>query len=227
VNNTCFLDTALFDVTSETEKRYDAVYNAKALAFKRHYLTENLRRKAFISYDVNEADECHTKSVDLIALAPDKIYQNISPEEVRQVIHSSYVGLILSEVEGACYASTEYLLCGIPVVSTAALGGRTDYYNDCNSIICDPSPKAVADAVALLKARVQSNDICANLIRQACLDRMDGFRSAFKTSLAGRVAELNLGIAVEKVHALIKSELINNNKLRNSRNFWTKKVIIE
>jgi glycosyltransferase involved in cell wall biosynthesis len=51
-------------------------------------------------------------------------------------------------VEGGCYASSEYLLCGVPVVSTPCKGGRDIWYNDYNSIVCDPDSSAVSVAVS-------------------------------------------------------------------------------
>jgi len=51
------------------------------------------------------------------------------------------------------FASTEYLLAGLPIVTTASAGGR-DVYHDaeyCWTVPADPA--AVADAVDHLKAR--------------------------------------------------------------------------
>jgi len=58
---------------------------------------------------------------------------------------------MLSAMEGACFSSSEYLLCGIPVVSTKSLGGRDFWYNDYNSIICDDNEDSVAESVEFFK----------------------------------------------------------------------------
>lgn len=49
-------------------------------------------------------------------------------DEVTDAIYKSCLGGIFSEHEGACYASTEYLLCGCPVISTPSVGGRDVWY---------------------------------------------------------------------------------------------------
>ena len=45
--------------------------------------------------------------------------------------------------EGANYSSSEYLLCGLPVVSTESSGGRDYWFDDYNSIICKPNEDSV------------------------------------------------------------------------------------
>ncbi len=60
-------------------------------------------------------------------------YRNESellPEDVAMAINKAYVGLCLSEIEGACFSSTEYLSCGIPVVSSRCSGGREFWYKN-------------------------------------------------------------------------------------------------
>ena len=58
---------------------------------------------------------------------------------------------MLSAMEGACFSSSEYLLCGVPVVSTKSLGGRDFWYNDYNSIICDDDEDSIAKGVEFFK----------------------------------------------------------------------------
>ena len=45
------------------------------------------------------------------------------------------------------YASVQYLLCGLPVVTTASRGGRDEFFDPESTIECEPSPAAVAEAV--------------------------------------------------------------------------------
>jgi uncharacterized protein (TIGR01627 family) len=77
----------------------------------------------------------------------------LSPEGVNAALNRAAVGLCLSDVEGANYASVEYMLAGLPVVSTPSVGGREVYFDHEFCIICDPNPEAVRDAVQRLKAR--------------------------------------------------------------------------
>ncbi|MBZ4023547.1 hypothetical protein CKO11_13880 [Rhodobacter sp. TJ_12] len=85
-----------------------------------------------------------------IAPVPEHAWLNphkFTQAEVHQTLNESRCGLLLSAMEGACFSSSEYLLSGIPVVSTPSLGGRDVWYNDYNAIIAEPNPDAVAAAV--------------------------------------------------------------------------------
>lgn len=123
-------------------KTFDAIYVGRLIAVKRHYLASAVRNLALVSGPL------HGNNVE--EAAPPHIYKNsdkLSASEVCEKINQSYCGLILSAREGACFASSEYLLCGVPVVSTESEGGRSDWYDDYNSIVVPPNKKAVADAV--------------------------------------------------------------------------------
>jgi len=51
------------------------------------------------------------------------------------------------------FASIEYMLCGLPVVSTPSRGGRDFYFDPEFCRVVPPDPVAVADAVAELIRR--------------------------------------------------------------------------
>jgi len=143
VNHNCFLDENLFHIKS-SEKKYDAIYTARLSPFKRHHLASKIGNLALVAGNT---------STKLIEELPPHSFINdkhLLPEQVIDIISESKVGIILSDFEGACYSSSEYLLCGIPVVSTRSHGGRDVWYNSYNSIICDPTPESVADAVKKL-----------------------------------------------------------------------------
>ena len=59
----------------------------------------------------------------------------------------SKVGLCLSKAEGAMYSSMEYLLCGLPIVSTKSIGGRDEFFTDKNCIFAKDNSKSVKDCV--------------------------------------------------------------------------------
>ena len=224
VNNTCFLDIDLFKAETGIEKKYDAVYNAKPLAFKRHHLTSTVDSKVFITYDVNEANEGLTASVDINEFSPTLVEKNISSKRVMEVASSAYVGLSLSEVEGACYASTEYLLCGLPVVSTPSQGGRDAFYDEYNSLICAPDPNEVARSVAELKRRLLNGEITSEQIRENCIKRIDFFRHSFIDALKICIRKAGINTPDKRIESIVMNAIKNNNKLINSRNFWTSRV---
>jgi glycosyltransferase involved in cell wall biosynthesis len=146
VNYTCFLDYDKFKII-DVPKKYDAIYTARFVPFKRHYLCSEIDNLALVAGDA-WGDE--------IRDIPKHSYLNEKPltaDEVVVKVNESKCGLILSEFEGACYASSEYLLCGVPVVSTWSHGGRDIWYNSYNSIICDADPAKISSAVKALGSK--------------------------------------------------------------------------
>ena len=79
-------------------------------------------------------------------------YSRISLAKIPRIINQCRVGIVLSKVEGACYSAIEYMLCGLPVVSTPSRGGRDEFFTDYTSIIVERSEVAVAQGVEQLIA---------------------------------------------------------------------------
>jgi len=152
VNHNCFLDERKFAVRT-VPKVYDAVYVARLRPFKRHYLAAKVGSLALVAGD--------SWGGEMTEELPPHDYLNESPldsDGVISRISESHVGLCLSQFEGACYSSSEYLLCGVPVVSTWSHGGRDLWYNDYNSITCDEDADSVASAVEKLKTLDRNPD---------------------------------------------------------------------
>ncbi len=78
---------------------------------------------------------------------PPGSYRRLMQPEVAEAYSTARVGLCLSAVEGAMYASTEYLLAGIPVVSTHSKGGRDRLFDPAHSRIVEDDPASIAEAV--------------------------------------------------------------------------------
>ena len=69
-------------------------------------------------------------------------------------------------------ASIEYLLCGLPVVTTHNRGGRDRYLRSEYAIFVEPDPGAVADAVSQLAVRrIPRDAIRADVLRNIAIDR--------------------------------------------------------
>ncbi|WP_164127899.1 glycosyltransferase, partial [Stenotrophomonas maltophilia] len=68
----------------------------------------------------------------------DGLTARLTPEAVNRVYNQAAVGLCLSAVEGAMCASMEYLMAGLPVVSTPSVGGRDVYFDPDYCIIAEP-----------------------------------------------------------------------------------------
>ncbi len=87
----------------------------------------------------------------------------------------------MSAVEGANYATVEYMLTGLPVVSTESIGGRSEFFDDDYVKVVDADPKAVARGVREMIDR----DIDPELIRRRTLEKVERHRSVFVDLLQG------------------------------------------
>lgn len=210
-NNAALLDETQF-VVLPIEQPYDAVLNAKPHVFKRHQLSSLIDNKVFLTYGSGDA-------VKLENFKPKEIFRGVPPQEVCRVLNRARVGLILSEVEGACYASAEYLLAGLPVVSTPSKGGRDVYYNAMNSRVVEPTPEAIKKATDELVAALKSGDIDRNAIRADMIKQMLAQRANFAARLQVVFDKTFIEIDARK---LLAARLTSNNKLGANRNFWSK-----
>jgi glycosyltransferase involved in cell wall biosynthesis len=144
-NHNLYINEHLYQPSTEP-KIYDAIYTAQFAAFKRLPLARHVEQLMVISY-----------GGDLHAFCPALKHAEFNREflprpELARKYNQAYSGLCLSAQEGAMLASCEYLLCGIPVVSTPSKGGRDEFFSPHNSIIVPPDPEQVAKAVQQWKA---------------------------------------------------------------------------
>jgi len=160
VNNAAFVDERIFRPLPDRQVRFDAVYDARLSPFKRHPLAAEVPSLALITYlYLGQVDPGYRAAVaPLLARAHvfngdplSDAYRTLRPVEVNQALNQCAVGLALSKVEGSMLASIQYLLAGLPVVSTASRGGRDDFYHPDYTRIVDATPRGVADAVSELK----------------------------------------------------------------------------
>jgi len=207
INQNCFIDENIFQIRFE-DKSYNAIYTSRIRPFKRHYLASKVARLALV---VGQAWEVESSREDL----PENVYINTSvltPTEVSIQVSKSKVGLILSEMEGACYSSSEYLLLGIPVVSTWSKGGREVWYNDYNSIVCNPNEDEVAEAVTKMCQR----NIDSTVIRGGHLSLARKFRNKFIESIDNTLVECG----DRKIgQAYFKKNFINKNFIKQIPKF--------
>ncbi|MGE0846589.1 MAG: glycosyltransferase [Flavobacteriaceae bacterium] len=165
LNKNFTVSDAIFRPLPEASAEFDAVFNARFDPRKRHELAGDIPRVAYISFATGltgTLDDQRALLADTLARHPGHALINpledglpvpLSPEEVNAGLNRAAVGLCLSREEGANYASMEYMLAGLPVVSTPSVGGREVYFDHEICTICDPTPEAVAEAVAVMKAR--------------------------------------------------------------------------
>jgi len=177
VNHNCFLDERLYGFQEKGfEKKYHAALIAKMAAYKRVFLAKEVKDLALIFGDIYKSDIGEGSSI------PSHMYKNekmLSAKEVGEIVQQSYSGLCLSQIEGSCWASNEYLLCGVPVVSTVSRGGRNVWYNPTNSIVCQPNPRSVAESVEFFV----KNPPDPLIIRGECIRQTSQFRKTFVVML--------------------------------------------
>ncbi len=158
INQNCWLDyNKDMKILPNIHKEYDAIYVGRMIEVKRHYLAGKVKNLALIAGNIYGQNK--------LIEPPPHVYRNqepLSPSGVAMKINASRCGLILSAKEGACFASSEYLLCGIPVVSTFSEGGRSYWYNSYNSIVCEDDESAIANAVEYFVNNPKDPEIIRN-----------------------------------------------------------------
>lgn len=181
IHQNAFLDEMLFQPDLDVELIYDAVMTARLSRFKRHDLARLIPRPLLISSVICDDDDEAAYGRELRAMMPDAVITGesrldyLSSGEIIKYLNQSKVGLILSEVEGGNYATTEYLLCGLPVVSTGSRGGRNEWLDPEFCRIVPPDAQCIAAAVAELAAEA----IDPMKIRGATLAKMARHRRKF------------------------------------------------
>jgi glycosyltransferase involved in cell wall biosynthesis len=175
----CFLDEKIYKILEGHDKVYDAIYNAQFEPFKRHHMLGATKNCALVGYgkiskysqsiisEVENNDNFHL----LNEIDVDK-FKSLTWANVVEALNSSSVGLCLSDVEGAMYASVEYLLCGLPVVTTINKGGRDYLFNGRYVIHCKSSPEAIAVSVQALKcANIDPHEIRNDILAKMNIER--------------------------------------------------------
>ena len=172
-----FLDERRYPILSFVRKRYDAIYIARIAPFKRHALATAVRSLrligTFADYDRDYVD------TTLRSLPQAKLTGPRSSAVDCVSINRARCGLCLSAEEGAMFVSAEYLLCGLPAVNTANVGGRDLVMPDFATVKVPDDPAAVAAAVDAFAAHAPP----AADIRAATLELMRPHRETMLTLL--------------------------------------------
>ncbi|MEO8558894.1 MAG: DUF6492 family protein [Rhodospirillales bacterium] len=184
-NHNIFVDQDLFCPVPDEPKRFDAVYNAALAEWKRHTLAREVPslQLLFAPWHSNAGTADYVASLRRDLPHADFVnqpnaadeYRFLMPDEVVRHINQARVGLCLSAVEGAMFASMEYLLCGLPVVSTPSLGGRDLFFAADNSLVVEAEPRAVAQGVAQMIGR----GLSPQAVRQTAVDQVTAYRQRF------------------------------------------------
>jgi glycosyltransferase involved in cell wall biosynthesis len=112
----------------------------------------------------------------------------LRPDRIATFCNRAKIGLCLSAIEGAMYASMEYLMCGLPVVSIVNRGGRDFYFDPEFCVTVPADPVAVGEAVAMLIER----RIAPQYVRAKTLAKVAHDRNRFLNFVQAIYAEENV-----------------------------------
>ncbi len=188
-NQNGFVQDYFYKPRHDAEKVFDAIYNARMVKWKRHSLCRDIARLAFLYSPWGEGGEAYR--LKLAQEMPSATFINgpaikgqhrqLHGDELRHAYTSAKVGLCLSASEGAMFSSIEYLLCGLPVVTTASTGGRREMFDDafCRTVEAD------AHAVATATRDLIALDIDPDTIRAKTMEKVIATRHLFEALIAG------------------------------------------
>lgn len=196
-NHNLMVSEEMFRPLPDVPVVFDAVYNGRISHTKRHYLALDIERLVHITFSIGEVSPARAGAFirRLQVQSPlhqianpivDGITAKLTTPEVNRVYNQAAVGLCLSAEEGAMYASMEYLLAGLPIVSTPSLGGRDVFFDPDYCMIVEPEPAAIRRAVDRLRDRA----IPREEIRQRTLEKVRAGRldlTAYLSALKQRL----------------------------------------
>jgi len=203
-SHNAFVDPNIFKIV-ESVKQYNAIYNARFNPTKRHYLANKISKLACTTWGfANDSEREYLKQIqqtqDIIVLNNIQDNKIISkkPHEVNLAYSLAYVALCLSASEGAMYSSIEYLLAGLPIVSTESKGGRDLFFDSNNSIIVEENPDSVYSAVQ--KWISKYNQIDRQSIRHQAIKIQAEHINRFKALLSSILSKHNISLDIDELY---------------------------
>jgi hypothetical protein len=199
-----FVDERRFPPLTGQPAEFDAVLNAAYHPWKRHALAAEIPRLALIGYFHDRPFEARDPYYrELHAMFPNARFCNESPDggmralnhvEINLILNRARVGLSLSEIEGGNVASMEYMLSGLPVVSTPSKGGRDYFFDPEYCAIVPPDPRAIREAADALAAR----GIPRDFIRARTIERAERERRRFVAFIQDLYDEAGVPLSFER-----------------------------
>jgi hypothetical protein len=190
-NQNQLLSEQIFRPLPKATVAFDAAYNAKLARFKRHHLSAAIERVIHVTYrDLDDMSRSASRAYmqRLLARSPGHRFANdianglpkrLTFDEVNATYSQAAVGLCLSSVEGAMFASMEYLLAGLPIVTTPSHGGRDVFFDPDYCVTVAPDPRAIRDAVSALRLKAIPREV----VRQRTLKRVETARQQSLSSI--------------------------------------------
>jgi hypothetical protein len=176
-NHNAFIDENEY-IIEDSPKLYNMVINSTFHDYKRTYLARNIPNVVHIGY--SQGSNMYIPDYGHLANFSNNSrnisdWKHLYPKEIVSIYNSSRIGGIFSHIEGACYSSSEYLLCGLPVLSTSSFGGRDIFYNNYNSVICNDDVDSVKNSFDMMMSNIDKYD--KYKIREEHIEKMDEIRN--------------------------------------------------
>jgi hypothetical protein len=179
-NQNTFLNENNFTISNQLTKKYDMVIDSAFHKYKNVKLASKISNTIHIGYykyRSNETDGIVVPDYGILANFNNGIYERLNRNQINIIYNQACIGGIFSECEGACFASSQYLLSGLPVISIKSVGSRDVWYNEYNSIICDKNEDSVYEAVDIVKKKLLNGEFNREKIRELHLKQMDEYRN--------------------------------------------------
>lgn len=194
-NQNCFVNENVFTIDPSAVKHFNAVYNASMATYKRHDLAQMVESLALMTYRYSGTHTSdYEKGVRACLSHAEWIKDSYSDKdkvpvkEIVRLYHQCRVGLCLSAIEGAMFVSIEYLLSGLPVVTTKSIGGRDAFFDPEYVITVEDTPEAVSAGVREMCARAPD----PAYIRAKTLEKMELHRGWLRDLLRKDVPNIRL-----------------------------------
>lgn len=179
-NHNAFLNENILKIINSDQK-YDMVINSCFAEYKNVNLAKKINNTLHIGYYKSDWEPIYPSFGSFVNFKNDIIDKNnyfrLGLSDVVNYLNKGKVGGIFSKTEGACFASSEYLLCGLPVISVTSKGGREIWYNSDNSIICQDNDDSVKSAVDLAINNLNNGIFDREKIREKHIEQMDIHRN--------------------------------------------------
>ncbi len=177
INQNLFVDERIYRIDRSVPKKYDAIYVARMHPQKRHELASQIPSCLLVGTASGKyaRPEWRRKLPDLCPHATFFDFGNrtgINANEIHIQMSQARVGLCLSAVEGGMFVASEYLLNGLPVVTTGNRGGRNDWMDPEFTRVVPESSQAVAEAVQdLISRKISPEHVRAETMRRMSVHR--------------------------------------------------------
>ena len=150
IHQNCFLDERRYRPLPGP-RPYDAAYIARLTPCKRHELVPpEIASRLLLMGCASKIYDSERDYADMVKsrYAAARWIPTFSGAKISEYLALAKCGLVLSAREGASFCSSEYFLCGLPVVDTPAIGGRSVLYPEEFVRYADSTTESVGEAIA-------------------------------------------------------------------------------